>query len=66
MKVVCIDPWLSEFALTYNKVYDVEYGGANTLCVINDYGRSCNYNIGRFKLLSQVREETINKILDEV
>lgn len=72
MNVVCIDnninPNPARPNLTNGKPYkcigEASHSGGFYIIIIDDSGKSQSYFKNRFKLLSDVREEKINLLLD--
>ena len=67
-KVVCIDNHGGEYPLVIGRIYtveDVSYNGDGMVVfsIINDNSTRSTYLIKRFELLSNIREEKLNKIL---
>ena len=66
MKVKCIDNsngW--EWRLTIDKIYNVIEEKHYRYWIINDDGYKNWYPKDRFKSLSEIRNETINKLLED-
>lgn len=63
MKVVCIDNKKLEKYLTIGKIYDVIYDSDDYYHLINDNNRLWFYYMEDFKLLSEVRNKKIDKLL---
>ena len=64
MKVKCIDNgyWLD---ITIDKIYEViEYNSDDDYWIINDNGDKLGYDKIYFKPLAEMRNETINKLLE--
>lgn len=71
MRVVCIDNIQRVFgspillALTLHKIYQVVDYSDGAYIVIDDAGEECPYSGFRFKKLEDVRNDKINKILND-
>ena len=65
MKVKCIDNYDLEKSLTIGKIYDVILIGTWGDYRINDEGYEWWYPKKYFKPLSEIRNETINKLLED-
>ena len=64
MKVKCInDYWL--FYLTIGKTYEVISENAWRYIIIDDTGEDNRYLVEWFKTLSELRNEKIDKLLEE-
>jgi hypothetical protein len=63
MKVVCINE-KDNIWLTLGKIYDNNYIDKDWYWIINDNGYGCRYSKKYFKPLSEIRNETINKLLE--
>ena len=61
MKVKCINNWLD---ITIGKTYEVLEMDGNWYNIINDISDVRGYPKKWFKLLSEIRNETINKLLE--
>jgi hypothetical protein len=65
MKVKCIDEdW---FGITADKTYEVIKEDNNTGCyiIMNNFGDKLSYIKECFKTISEIRNEKINKLLEE-
>lgn len=65
MKVKCINNMDYEDCLTLNKIYDINYEGQNRYDMFDNFGNECEFNKNRFKKLSEIRNEKIDKLLGE-
>ena len=63
MKVVCMDDYY--ISLRIGKTYTVIKEDLNGYAIINDYNVDCWYNKKFFKSLSEIRNEKIDKLLEE-
>lgn len=63
MKVVCI--YNGNYYITIGKIYDVIDETNYTYDIINDRGFVFSYEINCFKSASEIRNEKINKLLEE-
>jgi hypothetical protein len=64
MKIVCVDNdggW--EDFLTLGKTYDVIYNNKYCYNILNDNGDDDWFNNSRFKILTEIRNDKINKLL---
>ena len=65
MIVKCIYNKYYEYGLTMGKSYDVSEEDDKYYRIINDTNYIVRYNKNCFKTLSEVRNETINNLLEE-
>ena len=65
MKVKCIDKVDGWFNLTVGKIYEVIGYGGYRYNIIDDIGDECWFPKECFKTLSELRNETINKLLED-
>ena len=64
MKVKCINNYGRKY-LTIGKIYEVIGGDDICYKIINDYNDELWYEKECFKTLSEIRNETINKLLED-
>jgi hypothetical protein len=70
MKIVCINNWYNNendicYNLTLCKTYKVINKDIYQYNIIDDFNNRCWYNKDRFKLLSEYRNDRIDKLLED-